>query len=117
MKILNKTRNKCLGNVKVANTFISRFKGLMFKKNIEDGLLLEIPKGRGRGGSSIHMFFMRIPLDFIFLDAEKRVVDLATLKPWQIYTPRKPARYIIELPIGSIKDSGTKIGDIIKFYK
>ncbi|MDI9624315.1 MAG: DUF192 domain-containing protein [Methanothermobacter sp.] len=115
MKVFNKTRNECLGNVKIANTFISRFKGLMFKKNIKKGLLLEMPEGRGRGGSSIHMFFMRIPLDVIFLDSEKRVVDLATLKPWQIYIPKKPARYIIEFPKGIIEDSGTSIGDTIEF--
>ncbi|MBC7101350.1 MAG: DUF192 domain-containing protein [Methanobacteriales archaeon] len=117
MKVLNKTRNECLGNVKIADTFISRFKGLMFKKDIKRGLLLEMPEGRGRRGSSIHMFFMRIPLDVIFLDSEKRVVDLATLKPWQIYIPKKPAKYIIELPQGSIEDSGTRIGDIMEFYR
>ncbi|HIH61404.1 MAG TPA: DUF192 domain-containing protein [Methanobacteriales archaeon] len=117
LKVLNKTRNECLGNVKIADTFISRFKGLMFKKDIKEGLLLKMPEGRGRGGSSIHMFFMRISLDVIFLDAEKRVVDLATLKPWQVYIPNKPAKYIIELPQGSIADSGTRIGDIIEFYK
>lgn len=117
LKVFNKTRNECLGNVKIADTFISRFKGLMFKKSIKEGLLLEMPEGRGRGGSSIHMFFMRIALDVIFLDHEKRVVDLATLRPWQIYIPRKPAKYIIEFPRGSIAGSGTRIGDIIEFYK
>lgn len=113
--LINLTRNKILGPVKFADNFISRFKGLMFKNKLESGLVLKIPAGRGKRGSAIHMFFMRIPLDVIFLNENREVVDMASLEPWNMYTPLKPARYVIELEEGSIIKSSTQIGDFFDF--
>lgn len=111
--IINKTRQTKIGYADMADSFISRFMGLMFKGSIERGLVLKIPPGRGRRGSGIHMFFMRIPLDILFLDDEKVVVDKVHLKPWQMYNPKKPARFVIELEEGTF--TGTKIGDELDF--
>ncbi|MCE5214127.1 MAG: DUF192 domain-containing protein [Methanobacterium sp.] len=113
--IINITKNNNLGYADLADSFLSRFKGLMLKGKIERGLVLTIPEGRGRRGSGIHMFFMRIPLDIIFLDKDKKVVDTVYLKPWQTYNPKKPARYVIELEKGMIKSSNTEIGDELDF--
>jgi hypothetical protein len=76
-------------------------------------LVLKIPEGRGRRGSGIHMFFMRIPLDVLFLDEGKVVVDKVHLKPWQMYNHREPARFVVELEEGA--SSGTEIGDKLDF--
>jgi uncharacterized protein len=113
--IINRSKGTRVAHADLANSFLSRFMGLMFKGNIENGLVLKIPPGRGRRGSGIHMFFMRIPLDVIFLDEEKRVVDLINLKPWQVYNPKKPARFVLELPEGTLKSSNTHIGDELDF--
>ncbi len=113
--IINKTNGTKVGYADMANSFISRFLGLMFKGSIEQGLVLQIPEGRGRRGSGIHMFFMRIPLDVLFLDEEKVVVDKVHLKPWQVYNPKKPARFVIELRDGTFKSSVTEIGDELDF--
>jgi hypothetical protein len=102
-----------VGYADMADSFISRFMGLMFKKNVDQGLILKIPKGRSRRGSGIHMFFMRMPLDILFLDEEKVVVDMVHLKPWQMYNPKKPARFVIELEDGKSVD--TEIGDELDF--
>ncbi|MEN6329172.1 MAG: DUF192 domain-containing protein [Methanobacteriaceae archaeon] len=115
MLIVNKTRGTNLDFAEMADSFFSRFRGLMLKKNLERGLILKIPAGRGRRGSAIHMFFMRIPLDLVFLDEEKIVVDTVTLKPWQTYTPKAPARYVIEFKIGVLNTSYTEIGDELDF--
>jgi uncharacterized membrane protein (UPF0127 family) len=61
------------------------------------------------------MFFMRMPLDLLFADNKKKVVDIATLDPWQTYTPKAPARFVIELEKGKLKDSNTEIGDELDF--
>ncbi|NLU04734.1 MAG: DUF192 domain-containing protein [Methanothermobacter sp.] len=114
-EVINKTRGTSLGAVRFARTFMSRFRGLMLRRDVETGLVLEIPLGRGRYGSGIHMFFMLVPLDVLFVDGDMRVVDSVTLRPWQIYNPRKPARYVIELREGKIRDSGTRVGDTIEF--
>lgn len=113
--LINKSKGSTIGYADTADSFMSRFRGLMLKGNIERGLILKIPKGRGRRGSAIHMFFMRIPLDVLFLDEGKKVVDLVNLKPWQTYTPKKAARYVVELEEGSLTSSDTEIGDVIDF--
>lgn len=104
-----------MGYADMANSFMSRFMGLMLKGSIDKGLVLKIPEGRGRRGSGIHMFFMRISLDILFLDANKKVVDAVHLKPWQMYNPKKPARYVIELQEGTINSSDTEIEDELDF--
>lgn len=113
--IVNKSKGTEVGHVDMADSFVSRFMGLMFKGSIKRGLVLRIPEGRGRRGSGIHMFFMRIPLDVLFLDEEKVVVDEVHLKPWQMYNPKKPARFVVELQKGTLKSSGTEIGDELDF--
>jgi len=113
--IVNKTKGTNLGNADVANSFFSRFKGLMMVKKLEMGLILKLPSDRSRRASGIHMFFMRIPLDVVFADSDKKVVDTVTLDPWTTYTPVAPARYVIELEIGKIAESNTEIGDELDF--
>ncbi|MBM4240269.1 MAG: DUF192 domain-containing protein [Euryarchaeota archaeon] len=113
--IVNKTKGTELGYADIADSFFSRFKGLMLKKNLERGLILKLPHERSRRGSSIHMFFMRISLDIIFTDSQKKVVDTVSIKPWKTYTPRAPAKYVIELEEGGIKASATEIGDQLDF--
>lgn len=50
-------------------------------------------------GSAIHMFFVFYPINIIFLNSKKEVVDIKkNLLPFTMYFPKKPARYIIELP-------------------
>jgi uncharacterized membrane protein (UPF0127 family) len=113
--VINKSKGSNLGHVDMADSFTSRFRGLMLKKRLEKGMILKIPEGRGKMGSAIHMFFMRIPLDVIFLDYEKNVLDQVTLKPWQTYTPKKAARYVVELKEGYLTSSETEIGDVMDF--
>lgn len=113
--IVNKTKGTNLGNADVADSFFSRFKGLMMVKDLERGLILKLPSDRSRRASGIHMFFMRIPLDVVFADSDKKVVDTVTLDPWNTYTPVAPARYVIELEKGKLAESNTEIGDELDF--
>lgn len=80
--------------VRTADTFISRFLGLMGKKHVDYGLLL-IPC------KSIHTFFMKIPIDVVYLDAELTVVDIErNLKPWKTGKICSKAYGVLELPSG-----------------
>ena len=57
----------------------SRMRGLLGRTGLAqgEGLLLQ-PAG------SIHTFFMRFPIDAVFLDRERRVVSIAPdVKPWR----------------------------------
>ena len=71
-----------------------------FKWKREQGLLI-----LHSSASSIHMMFMNFPIDALFLDSEKRIVDIAeNLQPWVLnFTPKKPAKFIIEMKAGLAK--------------
>lgn len=91
---------------RVADTFWLRFRGLMLRKSLppEEGMLFE------RVGS-IHMFFMRIPLDVVFCDSELRIVKIVrSLRPWRVAAARG-AKTTIELAAGKATD--LEIGDVL----
>jgi len=113
--LLNKSKGIDLGKIDLADSFLSRFMGLMFRKDPEKGLILKLPSSRSRRGSAIHMFFMRFPLDIIFLDADKKIVDMVSIKPWKTYTPKAPSKYVIELKEDSINKYKLEIGDEMDF--
>ena len=91
-----------------AKTPLQKMMGLMFQKKLERPLVLVLGR-ESRVGASIHMMFMRFPIDAVFLDTEKKVVDKVTLKPWALnYTPKKAAKYVVEMKVGTAK---CKVGD------
>jgi len=62
------------------------------------------------------MFFVFYPIDVLFLNENKKVVQLKeNFKPFRIMMAKKPAKYIIELPDGIIRKTNTKLGDTISF--
>ncbi len=115
--LINKTKGINFGQLDFADSFMSRFMGLMLRKNPENGMILKLPSSRSRRGSAIHMFFMRFPLDIIFLDDNKKVVDMVSIKPWKTYTPKSPAKYVVELEEGSINNYKLEIGDEMDFTR
>jgi len=69
-------------------------------------------------GTSIHMWFMRGSIDVVWLNAEKKVVDCAKgLKPFalKIFKPKKPAKYVLELPKETIKKKKIEVGELLRF--
>ncbi|MGE6487438.1 DUF192 domain-containing protein [Paenisporosarcina sp. NPDC076898] len=93
-----------------ATNFGSRFKGLLFHRKpiTEEGLLL-------KPCNSVHMFFMRFPIDVVFLDSSNKVVKgVSDLKPWRIVPPVSGAHSALELPTGTIREREICVGDWIK---
>jgi len=76
----------------------------------------ELPAGEGlliRPCSSIHMFFMRFPIDAVFVDRELRVVGVAAnLRPWRMAW-RRGARAVIELAAGEAQRRGVRPGEAL----
>src|SRR3989338_6045084 len=102
MPLINKTKKKLIiGKVKLAKTRAERMRGLMFSRKPEHALILCMPK-ESRIGSAIHMMFVFYPLDVLFLDSKKQVVDkVLGLKPFALnYVPKRAAKYVVELPEG-----------------
>ncbi|MFC4767933.1 DUF192 domain-containing protein [Effusibacillus consociatus] len=97
--------------IEKADKFVSRFTGLMFRKKLpENKALLLVPC------KSIHMFFMRFPIDVMFLDKNNRVVKIVeNLRPWSLVPPVRSAHSTLELPVGAIRRHGIQVGDRVGF--
>ena len=109
-----------LVRVNHATSFAQRFRGLMgvSPKEFDYALVFHLAE-EGKLSASIHMMFMRMPLDVVFLDAEKKVVDAVEHLPaWTLnYTPTHAAKYIVELPIGSISKYNITRGKLFSWNK
>jgi len=122
VEIHNKTRGSVLSSdAALASSFLSRARGLLFSRRKD---LILVSSKEDIASSSIHMVLMTYSIDVLWLDSEKKVVDIRPSVPpfnalklstWRIYRPRKPAVYVVELGAGSIKD--TVIGDLLEFSK
>lgn len=67
----------------------------------------------------IWMKDMRIPIDIVWLDKDKKVVYIIqNAQPETpvktVYRPPQPARYVLELPAGSVKQVAIKTGITVK---
>ncbi|MFS0689342.1 DUF192 domain-containing protein [Sporosarcina sp. 179-K 8C2 HS] len=93
-----------------ADTFWKRLTGLSGHKGplINKGLHL-IPC------NSIHMFFIRHPIDVIFLNKSNRVIKtISYLRPWRVVPPVKNAHSTLELPLGTVKAEKIRVDDTIQ---
>ncbi|MFQ6137037.1 MAG: DUF192 domain-containing protein [Candidatus Hydrothermarchaeales archaeon] len=114
-EVHNTSRANLICTCSVADAFFSRLKGLMFKSSLprDEGLLIEFsPLSRSR---SIHGFFMRFPIDLIFINEDLKVVEIETLYPWRYYSPRKGCKWVLEVNKGVAKEKEIEIGDELEF--
>ena len=93
---------------RVANTFASRFLGLMGVAELPRGCGLLLP-----GTSSVHTHFMRFPIDVVFLDSGRRIVSVVhALRPWRL-AAAKGAQSVLELASGECERLGLAEGDVL----
>jgi uncharacterized membrane protein (UPF0127 family) len=84
--------------------------GLMFRKGLAEGEALLIDPC-----SSVHTFFMRFPIDVLFLDKEGRVVKIAAgLKPYRAALG-KGCKRVLEMAAGGAAGAGVQVGDQLTF--
>lgn len=92
---------------KVADTFLTRLRGLLGSEEPKEGEgLLIVPC------NSIHMFGMTYPLDALFLSADDEVVAiLENIQPWRASRVYGKARKVLEVRAGTAKKLGIRVGD------
>jgi uncharacterized membrane protein (UPF0127 family) len=62
---------------------------------------------------SVHMFFMRFPIDVVFLDRDWKVVGIRhELRPWRVAGEGR-AHASLELPAGAAAAAGITEGDVL----
>ncbi|MGH8013238.1 MAG: DUF192 domain-containing protein, partial [Candidatus Binataceae bacterium] len=103
-------------NLEQAGGHMGRSRGLIGRERLlpDNGMLFI--KGRLEPFMWMHMFFMRFPIDLMFLDRGDRVIRINLgLKPWRLSSIVIGADKALELAVGSVVRSDTAVGDRIVF--
>ena len=92
----------------IPETSFGRMRGLLGRDGLEPGSGMLIDRA-----PSVHMFFMRFPIDVVFVDRDLKVVKVVErLRPWRIASARHAAA-ALELPAGAAAAAGVDVGDIL----
>ena len=84
----------------------TRMRGLLGRSGLPpgEGILL-------RPAGSVHTFFMRFPIDVVFLDRDLTVVGIEpAMKAWRA-AGRRGARQVVELAAGECERRAVAVGD------
>ncbi len=111
MRALNLTRHALLGDyIVVAANPWARLRGLLGHPPLQhgEGLLL-------RGEKAVHTFGMRFSIDVVFLDSQGNVLHLEhAMVPGRASPMIWRASDVLEIPAGTLQDTGTREGDQIQ---
>jgi uncharacterized protein len=89
----------------LADGTLSRMRGLLGREALEPGTGMLLSRE-----PSVHTFFMRFPIDVVFLDKAKTIVKIVhDLRPWRAAGARK-AVAALELPAGAAASAGLRTG-------
>lgn len=112
MRILNSTRGTELASeARAARGFWRRFVGLLGRSHLPAGEALVFDPC-----NSVHTAFMRFPIDVLYVDRSHQVVKaISELKPFRASGVLRPTCSVIELPSGTIANTGTAPGDQLTF--
>ncbi len=63
----------------------------------------------------VHTFFMRFPIDVVFLGRDDRVLKICSLFPWRLSPLVWGAHKVLELPLGRCARAGLSEGSHLEF--
>jgi len=88
-------------SVTVMDSFGRRMKGLLGRRRLRQGEGVVL-----RPSWSVHTWFMRFPIDLLFIDRDGRVLRAAeNVGPFRFVSGGRGARRTIELPAGTIANA------------
>ncbi|MBR3779591.1 MAG: DUF192 domain-containing protein [Clostridia bacterium] len=97
-------------NAESADNFFSRFRGLMFRKAIDDDYVLHITPC-----NQIHMLNMRFAIDVVYLSETGEVIKTdKSVQPGKICKTVKGAKSVLEMKSFAAEKFGISVGDKIK---
>jgi uncharacterized membrane protein (UPF0127 family) len=114
VRIINQTKGTTLAeSTDIANSKKQKAFGLLVRKSLPAGEALLIPKCY-----SIHTFFMRFPIDVVFLTKENRIIkQYENVVPFRIARAGKKADSVLELPAHTLAKTNTAVGDVLHMTK
>jgi len=92
----------------IPKSSFGRMRGLLGRSSLEagSGMLID-------AAPSVLTFFMRFPIDVVFLDRDCTVVRVVhALKPWRVAGARR-AVAALELPAGTAAEARLEEGDVL----
>jgi uncharacterized membrane protein (UPF0127 family) len=109
MRAVNGTRGTVLAaSLEIADTAASRNKGLLSRDGLAPGGGLWIVPCQ-----SVHTFFMRFPIDLVYLDSRKRVRKVRSAVGAGRISFCLTSQSVIELPAGTVLETQTQAGDTL----
>jgi len=113
LQVTNVTRGTVLATrLEAAHTGAKRRKGLLGRDGLANGEGLWIAPCE-----SVHTFFMRFPIDLVYLDRDKKIKKArSAVGPWRL-SACLSAHSILELPAGTIRETRTECGDELEIEK
>jgi uncharacterized membrane protein (UPF0127 family) len=110
VKVVDETQGTVIGDrVEVADTSLTRMKGLLGRHGLDAGAGLWI-----RPSSGVHTIGMKFPIDVVGLDSKRRVIKLwENLVPYRLTSVSGKLRSVVELPAGRIAECNLAVGDVL----
>ena len=110
-QVVNLTRNTVLSSgLEVAGSSSTRNKGLLGRESLAMGEGLWIIPCE-----AVHTFWMRFPIDLVYLDRKLRIRKLRAKVPAWRLSACLTAHSVLELPAGTIRATRTERGDKLEF--
>jgi hypothetical protein len=110
LRAVNQARGSVLAtHLEVAGSGATRRKGLLGRDGLAPGEGLWIIPCE-----SVHTFFMRFPIDLVYLDRENRIKKVrSAVGAWRM-SACFSAHSVLELPAGTIRQTETQKGDTLE---
>ena len=110
MKILREDGSEFLGRCMATESSFDRMRGLLGRTSLAAGEGLWLSPC-----TSIHMFFMRMPIDAAFLNRAGRIIALyENFRPWRHSWIHVTAAGVLEAGAGSFARAGIKKGEVLR---
>lgn len=112
MKQINLTFNpskKTIPHALHAQTDIQRMVGLLKHSQLLDDEAMLIDSCK-----QVHTFFMKFPIDAIFIDKKGVIVAIEELKPWRMSWIHFKATSVIEVNLGWTRKNGIQVGSSVE---
>jgi uncharacterized protein len=77
--------------VEVPSTGLGRMKGLLPYAEVPPRFAMVF-----EGEKQIHMFFMRTAIDVMYLDQDRKILHVGTIKPWRLGPYKRKTKWIVE---------------------
>jgi uncharacterized membrane protein (UPF0127 family) len=101
--------NVVISQLRIARRMHQRVRGLLGTRSLETDEGLWITPC-----TSIHMWFMRYPIDVVFISRDLHVVRIhERLGPWRMARGGRDAHSVLELPAGSVARHSIGVGDAL----